>query len=197
MDFITTTKPLTLITLIGSGNERDCYIHPDNPSYCVKVTKPGVIGRRQNEIDMAYFKLLTQRNIVSPHIPVCHGWVETNFGRGIIVDRICRTDFSPAPSVLTAVKTNLITAPEAFQLIDEVFIYAIKNNIVVTDCNLDHLILSEQTDSSFKIAIVDGLGARFMGIKFWIRTLIGTYGRLKTRKVWLKCIATLQAELQK
>ena len=88
-------KLLNLTELIGSGNERDCFIHPDNPKYCVKVTKPGVVGRRQNEIDMAYFEVLKRRNISSPHIPACHGWVETNRGKGIVVERICRPDLSP------------------------------------------------------------------------------------------------------
>lgn len=186
---------LELSELIGSGNERDCYIHPLNPRFCVKVTKPGVVGRRQNEIDMAYFALLKQRGIASPHIPICHGWVETNRGKGIVVERICRPDLTPAPSVLAAVQSGEISLAQALELMDEVFTYAVTHNVVVTDCNLEHLVLSEQPDGSRKLAIVDGLGARFLDLKFWIRTRFGAYGRMKTRKVWKKSLAVLKAEL--
>ncbi len=193
VDDMSQSSAIVLTEKLGSGGERDCYIHPDNKKLCVKVNRPGVIGRRQNLIDWTYYKSLSARNIASPHIPACHAWINTDKGIGLVTDRICRADFSAAPSVLEALHSGEISLNQATTLINTLFEYMISHNVVVVDYHPDHFILSEQPDSSVVVAIVDGLGTRHLGFRFWLRTHIHAYGRKKTRAVWKKALDSLQS----
>ncbi len=47
--------------LLGVGNERLCFVHPDVEERCVKVNKPGVVHRSQNKIEKYYFEKLKKK----------------------------------------------------------------------------------------------------------------------------------------
>jgi len=170
--------------LIGSGKERHCYAHPTNPLLCIKITQKGVIGRRQNLLDWTYYLYLKNRGINSPSVPKCYGWVSTDQGPGLLVERICRADSSPAPTLLQAINTGEISRELALKLVEASFLEMIQKNIVVVDYHPDHMLVSEDAKGQRHIVVVDGLGSRHLGLRFWLRTRIPAYGRKKTRAVW-------------
>src|SRR3546814_19909871 len=93
--------PLVLTEVIGTGNDRECWRHPLNRSLCVKVAKPEQ-ERTQNEIDYHYGRHLARHSVAGRYLPRVHGWVETNRGRGLVVDLVQQPDGPPSPTLRIA-----------------------------------------------------------------------------------------------
>lgn len=82
-DMIVLTEDL----FIGRGYERACYRHPMDRNLCIKVSETGRIPRKQqNPVEFKYHKKLAARNIDWSHIARCHGWIETDKGKGLVFD---------------------------------------------------------------------------------------------------------------
>jgi len=93
----------------GRGGKRECYVHPDDPLRCVKVNRagyePAALRRRaswfrrwrkseeqfdKNYRDWAVLAELEAKNdpAIWQHLPRCYGWVETDRGRGLVIELI-------------------------------------------------------------------------------------------------------------
>jgi len=175
---------LRLTELLGSGNERLCWEHPTEPSKCVKTVKPGVVGRRQNDTDFHYYQLIRERGISSPHIPVVFGWVETDQGKGLVVERITDADNDAPLSVARALQEGRLSPERARKLIDEAFSWFVAHSVVVSDCNPEHLVLRQDSAGHDILAVVDGLGGRYMDLRYRLRNIFFWYARRKSKKTW-------------
>lgn len=85
---------LTHAKLIGQGTHKKCFIHPQNPSHCVKVAYND-LGQRDLNREVLYLKTRYRRKHVSTILPRFYGEVQTNFGRGYVVDYIRNADGTP------------------------------------------------------------------------------------------------------
>lgn len=54
-----------------------------------------------------------------------------------------------------------------------------KMNVVVIDYHPDHFLISEVENGVRHLVIVDGLGSRYLDIRYWLRTRIPIYGQKK------------------
>jgi hypothetical protein len=160
------------------GGARACYVHPDHPGRCIKimldtacaieairragVTKQLNPDRRSdyNECEhRAYQKLEQRRNPeIWRHIPRCHGWIETDLGRGLVFDFLGGPDGVPAPNLLDYV-TRRGPASETGRVVDEFKSFLVRVSLRISDLNLRNLVLWTPLDSSCpRIYLVDGLG---------------------------------------
>ena len=89
---IINTKP------IGKGKERTCYLHPHDPRKLIKIS--GTETNIQTRREVSFYKTLTKRNIDYTNMPRYYGKVETNFGKGFIVDLITDYDGKISKSML-------------------------------------------------------------------------------------------------
>ena len=82
--------------LLGQGNARYCYIHPEDSSKLIKVEKTRDAQKQQNTIDYIYYSYLKAQNVDLSSISTCYHWVETSIGAGLVFERIENFDNSPA-----------------------------------------------------------------------------------------------------
>jgi hypothetical protein len=181
---------LVLTELIGSGGDRDVWRHPVNPALCVKVAKPSQ-ERAQNDIDYDYSSYLARRRVHGPHLTRMHGWVETNRGRGLVFDLVQQPDGTPCPTLPQALRAGMLDEDAAHRLISEAFDWMIANKVVLGDCGVSNFVVRDGADGSRHLVVVDGLGARHFGFKYWIRRRLAFLARRKTRQFRAKALRLL------
>ncbi|ARP89424.1 hypothetical protein CAL14_03230 [Bordetella genomosp. 9] len=177
---------LVLSEKIGSGHDRECWRHPSNPSLGIKVAKPDQ-ERAQNEIDYHYGRHLARLGIAGPHLPRVHGWVQTNRGRGLVVDLMLQPDGTPCPTLPQAVRSGMISEIEAVGLIYETSEWLARHGVMLADRGLDNFVVRRSKDDGrLHLVIIDGLGTRHFDIKYWARC---TFGWLERRAARQKAVS--------
>ncbi|MFA5663983.1 YrbL family protein [Castellaniella sp.] len=185
---------LKLRELIGTGNDRMCWRHPENPAWCVKVPK-ATQERPQNEIDAHYARHLARRNVRGPHMPRVHDWVQTDHGPGLAFDLVQEPDGSPSPALLDAVLGGRVTPAEARELIDEAFGWLIDQRVLLVDFGIDNLLIQTRPDGRRFLVFVDGLGARKFSARYWFHRRFWLKAVWKAREFRLKTLALLDEAL--
>jgi len=179
-NFVTLTDSL----LIGSGTERDCYQHPDDPNLCIKVNNgkasPHKKPAKQNEIEYRYYTRFLNRQNNPAIVPRCHGWTETNKGRGLVFDLIRNKNGDVAPSLLQALEANQIQAKEAYDLLRTLKQQMLREIIIPCDLHPRNILL-QTTDNQTLLVLIDGIGNRNL-VKF--ADVIPWLGRLKIERHW-------------
>ena len=158
---------LTNAVEIGEGNERICYEHPKDNSKVIKITKKGVKSRKQNKIDMVYYKYLEKKAIDCSHLPLCYGYLQTTLGEGVVFDKVSN-DHSDTFTFEYIVMNNLLDKQIQKKILNDLVEYIVTNNILFIDVSLSNLICYRGPEGKYKLMIVDGLGSRHLGLKFWI-----------------------------
>lgn len=169
--------------LLGSGNERLCYIYPQKKELCVKVNRPGVIHRSQNKIEYYYFNKLIKKNIPFTHIPNFYGKIETNFGSGLVFERIINSDQKNSERLDMALKTHSIDKKHAESILKELYSYFYRYGICIGDINTNQILLKNIKGKIIPI-VIDGLGTRRYGIKLFLLSNFKFLARRKLKKSW-------------
>lgn len=173
--------------VFGKGGRRVCYIHPSDPSKCIKVL--GVKGNPAKRKNLApWFKKLRflssfddnlrefksfqilekHGDVVWRFFPRCHGLVETNEGLGIVTDLIRNEDGSIPKTVRQYVATYGKT-PRLVEALDTFFEF-LKKEYVVTRDILDHNIIVKESEAELRIYMIDGFGSsEFIPISLWFK----------------------------
>ena len=177
------TIDLSSATLLGSGNERRCYVHPFDKTKCIKVNKPNVVYRSQNKIEFYYINKLLRRKVPFTHLPAFYGKVSTNLGIGLIYERITNPDGTPALQLNEMLNNGEISKQDAAILLDNLKKYCLKYAICVSDINEDQILIKKQ-DDNFCPVIIDGIGTRRYGFKLFAVANILYFARRKTIQKW-------------
>ena len=161
---------LVLTEKIGAGHDREVWRHPLNRALGVKVAKPEQ-ERAQNDIDLHYSTHLERLGVAGPHIPRVHGWVQTNRGRGLVVDLVQQADGTPCPTLSQALRDGMISEMEAVGLIYEAFEWLKRNGVILADYGVDNFLVRESAGAgrAYHLVFVDGLGTRHFDFKYWAR----------------------------
>ncbi len=158
------------------GGRRACYVHPEDPSKCVKVLRtddrryiktgrtivPAFLRREydNNEDERRALRRLepTLRDATTRHLPRCCGYVETDLGRGLVLDLVRDTDGGIARSVRELFRDG-VTPDELRAAYDEFGAHLIRFG-VVTRAILDHNLVAERLASGgWRLHLIDGFGA--------------------------------------
>lgn len=185
---------LTHATILGTGNERTCYVHPENPSQVIKVTRPDGAGHGQNVLEHAYLSSLQRRHASFAHIPLYYGRCETTLGEGIMCERIIDADGKNSQQLDVVLREDRITRADATKLLDALFEHLIKEWIVFADAGGNNLFLQQLANGENRLVIIDGLGARHPGIRFWLQTHVRWLARRKNRKQWPRLLFNIWNE---
>ncbi len=183
---------LSNAVMIGSGTERDCFQHPDNPGLCIKVNNGKVLPNKkqqakQNQIEYSYYQRLQKRHQQPTVIPQCYGWIETSQGPGLVFDLILNEDGSAAPRLLSALDDNMLSVAHAKQLLSELKQQMLQEQIIPSDLHPDN-ILVQQTGALFRLVLVDGIGNRNV---FKFAEMIPALGRMKIKRHWARLMNRL------
>ncbi len=192
---------LTNELFIASGGERNVYQHPLDSSKVIKILykKDGIYayGGSRNKIEHKYFRFLEKSKIPFTHISRCYNYLDTNLGKGLVYDKVCDYDGKLSRSFLKVIRKRLLKEDEENLLINEFKEYIFKYNILFIDCELHNIFCCEYEKEKYRLIIIDGLGAKRKGFKFWLYLHSKIYTKYKVKSQWKIFVRNINIELLK
>lgn len=176
-------------TPFARGGKRACYVHPDHPDRCIKLPLPDQLPadlRRQapwhrrlrkpvRDFDENHREWRAARWLerhrgesVWNHVPRCHGWANTDLGRGLVVG-LCRDpDGRISPNLLDYLAAHGHT-PALRAAIDRFAAFWTAERIPARNFMLNNLLCQRLPDDSLHIWMIDGLGCRtLIPVALWL-----------------------------
>ncbi len=172
--------------LIAKGGERVCYIHPNDNRKIIKILYKKGSHNNQNSLEYIYMNYLTSKKIDISHITNCYGYIMTNLGKGLVFERVFDYDNKPSKSFRYMIANQLIDEKEQRKLLDELKQYIDKNKILFIDNSMTNIFYKKTSSTNSKLVIVDGLGAKRIGFKFYLYLYAPFYRNYKIKKQWQK-----------
>ncbi len=183
--------------LVGKGGERGCYLHPEDPSKVVKVVLAQGEHNRQNELEYTYFRHLERKKADYSHIARCYGYADTTMGPGLVFDRVLNHDGSPSRSLRYMMANRVIDETLQGMLLDELKAYLETQKILFVDTSLTNIFCREYAPGLYTLVIIDGLGAKRVGVKSWLYRHCPLYTRYKIKRQWAKFMKMYRADLRR
>lgn len=168
---------------LSEGNNRIVFIHPANPNEIIKISKTAIPTRDQNYIEFNYLYQLNRNNIPFTHIAKIYDWVKTSCGLGLVFERIMNDDGSLALPLHECMKQQLISEVQACDLLAKLYDYLYHHAIIFADVGLDNVVC-QRIQGQWKLVIIDGLGARELGFKFFLYQHCRFLARRKLTRQW-------------
>ena len=188
---------LTDKDLLAKGGERACYIYPSDNTKVIKTIFAQGLHNNQNELEYTYMQYLERKGVDLSHITKCFGFVDTNIGKGLVYDRVIDFDNTPSKSFRYYVANKLLSQDTQEQLVEELRIYLNKNLILFVDTSLTNLFCQQYEKDKFRLIIIDGLGAKRTGVKFWLYRNSKIYTKYKIQRQWEKFIKMYKADIKR
>ncbi len=181
------------------GGRRWCYVHPDDAGKCIKVLRRDEkrtvrITSKKRLPFTSYFRREYDNNAhekqtldrlaariggeLSSHLPRCYGYVDTDMGRGLVLDLVRDHDGHISRSLreLISIGYDLDQFRPAFEELQSFFM----RHTILTRAVLDHNIAAQlRSDGTWRLVMIDGLGdPAWLPLAQWIRPL----GQAKIRR---------------
>ena len=179
---------------LGKGGERKSYIYPQDNNKIIKIVYSQGKHNNQNTLEYKYYKYLEKNNIDFSKIPKCFGYIDTNYGKGLIFERIKNYDDSKIKTFSFYVKHNIFSREYDLKLIEELREYIFKNEILFVDASLSNIFCKIIEENRYELIIFDGLGARRTGFKFWLYLKFERFRKYKIKKQWQKFLQNYERE---
>lgn len=166
--------------LIGKGNERLCYRHPDYPDRVIKIAYRKY--RDQNEIDASYYQHLEKKGVDFSQLTRFFGWIDINNQKGLVFERIVNYDGSLPKTLTELVLEGGINEKELYARLNDLQGYLEKNRIIFADASENNILCRLNANGKCCLVIVDGLGTRHLGFKFWMQRHCPPYISYKLKR---------------
>ncbi|MGI9318889.1 MAG: YrbL family protein [bacterium] len=171
---------------IGTGKERTCFVHPEDPRKVIKISTGEVREQSRREIRF-YRKLKKRRKTNIPHIPKFYGLCETNLGEGIVVDLIRNYD-----GEISRPLNWYLTEGYPIEYFESCLVelrQSLLENLIVFhhDMALENLFLQKHSTSTAHLVAIGGLGDAV--VLDWL-DFFPPLVRYKIRSQW-ECFITL------
>ena len=161
--------------LISRGKTRYCYQHPLHDHLVVKI--PAGPGKDQQQANLKEYKgyqSLMSRHATLDCISHCHGFVETDRGRGLICD--CVRDFDGAIAATIwemVIDRDECDLEQIIAIAEDFCTHLIENDIRLFDLNLKNIALAKQSDNGYRPVAIDLKGKydnkEFIPVSSYIR----------------------------
>ncbi|SDO33431.1 YrbL family protein [Vreelandella arcis] len=177
---------LDIESLIGKGNKRLCFEYPKNNLRCIKVAHRRD-GWKENVIDWIYLKYLVFRKADLSRLAMCHGWVLTNYGRGLVFDKVVNFDGKNASTLKDFLNKNLesLSPQDVLMLVSDLKLWALKNGVAVIEPNEVNIMVRDNGEA-LELVVIDGVGGRErFSIKNIMYIISRRYSNRKTEKQFL------------
>jgi len=172
---------------LGAGQERPCYAHPDDASRVVKIQKTD--ANKQTRRELALYARLKQRGLRNfEHIPRCYGEVETNLGRGFVVDCVADYDGEISRSLWWYFEQGYPLS-EFSSYLEDLRRYLLDNQVFFSvDMGRYNILFQKLSPERARLVVIDGLG-NHTAIN-WLDH-IDFFARRKIRRRWQRFIDRL------
>ena len=173
---------------IGQGQERVCYRHPHDPARLIKIQRGA--SDKQTRRELRLYRGLARRGMDDfSHIPRFYGHVDTNLGRGFVVDLIADYDGEVPKSLWWHFQRGYPVAEfEAY--LDELRRYLLDRRIVFSvDMGRYNILFQKLSPREARLVVIDGLG-NHTAINW--PDAIGFLARRKIERRWRRFIGRLR-----
>ncbi|MDG5501337.1 PhoP regulatory network YrbL family protein [Marinobacter sp. BGYM27] len=193
------------MTPFAEGDNRLCFIHPDNPRHCLKVMKPHLAD--QQYTDAPWYKKLRGRKALNDnereisayhqraivhggdqiwhHLPRWHGVTPTTLGDASETDFISDDQGNPAPTLEKLLKqqgTDPVVTASLQQL--EAWL---RETQVLSRNLLPHNIVAKTIGPRYQLYLIDGLGPPTVAsILGWSEAWRKHYIERRIQRMWLR-----------
>ncbi len=189
----------------GIGGRRECYVHPHDPSKCVKVLRtdidrssgvrrfriiPANLRRKyDNNEDERRILMSLEKRIgvqIQKHIPLCYGYEVTDLGPGLVLDLYRDSDGKISRSLRELF--FLGHHPDEFKTAFDEFIQFFLDNCIVNRNLLDHnIVASKQQNGDWGLFLIDGFGdSSWLPIEQWSKTTARRKIKRRAARAWTK-----------
>jgi len=143
---------------IGKGIHRECYIHPEDRTKCIKVVFSDHDREGQREQD--YYRHLEKRSISWEMIPRFYGEVDTNLGKGVVFDLIFDHNGAPAKNLFHYLSCDELTPgiQKALQsALPKLKNYMLEQRILTREIDPKNISCKALASGEFHLYLVDNL----------------------------------------
>lgn len=171
--------------VIGRGDERICYQHPDDPARCVKLSRRA--KAKQTRRELRYFRRLQRQGVPFTLIPDFFGVVKDTDVIGIEQQLILDDQGKLPPNVAQYLTTSLTSqqAERFWAGLAALKTYLLTYNVVPCDLVMSNLLVIERAKAT-TIMLIDGLGASEL---IPLPEYLPWLGRRKIRRKWARFVA--------
>jgi len=162
--------------LLGTGDNRYCYEHPEDSTRCIKVDKPwnsGFHNSRQKRVKKAIMPWLADfssnreesrfywsrvrkvGDIFYLHGPHCYGIVQTNLGPGLVFERIRDTNGSFSERLDYYVQKNPEELECLLSLVDKLRTFLLDQELYLFTSNADNFLVQLKDGKADAIFVID------------------------------------------
>jgi hypothetical protein len=161
---------------IARGHKSFVFQHPTDPELLVKVMQPDVVEERWGSSNRPWYKAsrrygqyMSLRREISEYlaaavkfpggVPVLQklvGLVDTDYGVGVVVEKLVGRDGGLAPTLSTVARQSGVT-PELLQKVEQFKNELIKYNIVIGKLHAHNLVLAVRGEEE-RFVVIDGYG---------------------------------------
>jgi len=144
---------------VGKGNERVCYVHPDDKNKAIKVSYEQNQGRsKQTDLETkTYNQLLKKEKMSWKHLPKYYGKVQTNMGEGFVVELV--RDFDGEVSKSFAYYLNQNGVEKYAQELADYKEYFLEYGVIFNFGMMPkNILLRRSSETSSELVLIDGLG---------------------------------------
>jgi hypothetical protein len=145
--------------LIGKGLHRECFVHPEDPSRCIKIVVAG--SGNENRREQAYYAALARRGVSFEMLPMFHGLVQTSLGEGAVFDLVRDYDNRISFTLGHYLQSEKLTSAHAAalrQALQDLKNYLLEQRIITMTLKPKNILFQLATAESGKLVIVDNIG---------------------------------------
>ena len=145
---------------VGKGNERACYIHPEDKNKAIKITYENNNRKesKQTKLEVNYYKELEKRRMTNfKHLPKYFGEVKTDNGAGFVVELIRDFDGEVSKTFEYYLKKDGVLKYK--KELEEYKQYFLDNCIIFNYGMMPkNILLRKNSETDFDLVLIDGLG---------------------------------------
>ena len=174
---------------IGSGGHQATYIHPIDPTKCIKI--PYIQDDGDVRKEMHYRQVCAKKLAKSRLVTEFFGTVDTNLGLGYVFERVF--DYNgktsrdmkkflpktrPDTETLHRIWTILLTFKSDF----------LRESIAIVDTDIENFMVQEPSPGVYRVRIVDNIGTPVLiPLVYWFEFVAAW----KAKRYWNKIVAWL------
>lgn len=172
---------------LAKGNERACYLHPEDKNKAIKVTLENSKRKKnkQTKMEIAYYKQLEKKGLNNwKHLPQYFGEIKTNKGLGFIVEVIRDYDGQVSKNFAYYLKQDGVqTYQKELEQYREYFV----DNCIIFNYGMmpKNMLLRKNSPTDFDLVLIDGLGDVS---HFTLPNKIPYFARRRINRRWMKFV---------
>jgi len=188
---------------IAVGQNRSCYLHPQNHDLCIKVDKPLGEGRNNtwpkrlrrrvlfwlpdissNRSEARFYQQQRQRigDDFYRHAPRFEGAVSTNLGPGLAFELIRDSDGQMSRRLADCLAGQPQDVEQFVDLVDELYAFVRQHDVPLFDPNLHNLLVQRRSDQRDRLVVIDWKGGAANRELIPLSTLLPTHARRKVTR---------------